>query len=148
MKSSAPGTLNEGLPCCVTPGMQQQCDFSDGSAMKGQRGDPGRCVASTKHFFFFGGTEGWTQCLTLARQSLYYLSHFSPFPVGHFWDRNSLYVRARLNSNFSVCASPHWWGWQICASIPSHSWDGILQTLWWGWLQTVILQIDLSLPRS
>jgi hypothetical protein len=39
-------------------------------------------------FLFFGGTRVWTQGLTLARQVLYHLSHFTS-PVLFFWDRVS-----------------------------------------------------------
>jgi hypothetical protein len=47
---------------------------------------------------FFCNTEGGIQGLTLARQVLYQLSHTpTPFCIGYFLDKVSLYAQAGLN---------------------------------------------------
>jgi hypothetical protein len=59
---------------------------------------------------FFGGrgsTGRWMQGLVLARQVFYHLSHASsPFCIGYFWDRVSLYVQASLDDGPCIHASP------------------------------------------
>jgi hypothetical protein len=92
--------------------------------------------------FFFGSTGAWTWGLGLARQVLYHLSHSaSPFCVGYFWGRVSLYTWAGLQYD-SICASQH--SWDDSHFAQPFSWDVVMQTFCPEWPWTAILLISTS----
>jgi hypothetical protein len=120
--------------------------FSFKCHMSCERFENERVTWSDVHFGF-SRTGIWIWSLELARQIFYQLSHSaSPFCIGYFWDRVSLYAQVGLDRDVPICASQDMWDdWQT-PSHPDIVWDEVSQTFCVSWSWTTIL--PTCLPSS